>query len=58
MEYVINIDKCTACGICEAKCEKHAIVKGVSSLKIDDSKCNVCGKCVQDCPFEAISMVI
>lgn len=36
MEYVINIDKCTACGICEAKCEKHAIVKGVSSLNIDD----------------------
>lgn len=58
MKYVINIDKCTACGICETKCEKHAIVKGSPSLQIDESKCNVCGKCVQDCPFEAINMVV
>ena len=40
MKYVINIDKCTACGICETKCEKHAIVKGSPSLQIDESNLN------------------
>jgi NAD-dependent dihydropyrimidine dehydrogenase PreA subunit len=46
---------CTGCGICEDRCQLHAIsVNDVAS--IDDNKCFGCGNCVLTCPDEALTL--
>jgi len=44
---------CTGCGICEDRCQFHAItMNGVAA--IDTEKCYGCGNCVIKCPAEAL----
>jgi NAD-dependent dihydropyrimidine dehydrogenase PreA subunit len=49
----LNEDACTGCGICEDRCQFHAIsVNGVAAVDID--KCFGCGNCVITCADEAL----
>ncbi len=49
----ININKCSACGICRERCRFGAISK---DLFIDEHACEGCGVCALICPEDAIIM--
>lgn len=49
----LDEDLCTGCGICQDRCQFHAItMNGVAA--IDTEKCYGCGNCVIKCPAEAL----
>jgi len=52
---VINLDKCTECGLCRELCRFDAIS---SEYKVDPIDCEGCGVCVYFCPEDAIDFPI
>ena len=49
----VDEDACTACGICESRCQMDAItVEDYSQVDLD--RCIGCGLCVVTCDFDAI----
>ncbi len=61
-----GLEKCVACGLCEAACPAHCIsIVGAErneleryplSYTLDGSRCIFCGLCEEACPKEAIVM--
>ncbi len=52
----LDTDACSGCGICEERCQFHAIsVNGTASVNGD--RCYGCGNCVITCPEEALTLV-
>ena len=55
----INAENCSACGICEERCQVNALKSneslGVYSVNLD--RCIGCGNCVASCTTGAISLV-
>ncbi len=49
-------DSCTGCGLCEERCQLHAITMGEHAV-VDTDKCFGCGNCALICPSEALSLV-
>ncbi|UYP47771.1 Ferredoxin-type protein NapF [Candidatus Lokiarchaeum ossiferum] len=61
-EAKIDIDECTACGICVQKCPVDAMdmietADGLSKAQVNYDRCIGCGVCARFCPSEAISIV-
>lgn len=56
--YLIDEEKCTACGRCKRVCPSEAIT-GEKKVphKIDPEKCIRCGACIAECKFDAIEVV-
>lgn len=52
---VVDADACTACGICESRCQMDAITVEESS-QVDLDRCIGCGLCVVTCEFDAIKL--
>ena len=52
---VVNEDACTACGICESRCQMDAITVDEYS-QVDLDRCIGCGLCVVTCDFDAIKL--
>lgn len=54
MAPVVNIEKCTGCGICLELCPVKAIVlkDGKAYITVD---CVETGFCISECPAQAIS---
>jgi len=50
---VIDIDRCTRCGLCQEVCRFDAIT---DEFQVDPISCEGCGFCCQVCPEEAITM--
>jgi len=50
---VIDVDRCTQCGLCQEVCRLDAIT---DEFQIDPISCDGCGFCCQVCPEEAITM--
>jgi len=50
---VIDVDRCTRCGICQEVCRLDAIT---DEFQVDPISCDGCGFCRQVCPEEAITM--
>ena len=50
---VIDLDRCTQCGICQEVCRLDAIT---DEFQVDPISCEGCGFCCQVCPEEAITM--
>ena len=52
-------DLCTACGVCEERCQMDAISMqddtGVAAVNLD--RCIGCGLCVTECPGDAITLL-
>lgn len=48
-------ERCTACGICESRCQVGACLVAEVAI-IDFDRCIGCGLCVTGCPEEAITM--
>ena len=52
---VVDEDTCTACGVCESRCQMDAItVEDYSRVDLD--RCIGCGLCVTTCDFDAIKL--
>ena len=55
MAYVIDKEKCSACGVCQDACPVVAITTDDSGKRvIDPEKCISCGTCAAMCPSSAI----
>ena len=54
MAYIINIDKCTGCGLCLDECPVQAIQKDDDIYVIAPDICTECGYCSDICPEDAI----
>ena len=54
---VINITKCTSCGLCREKCRFDAITIIDDIYSVDLFNCEGCGYCEIICPAEAIDLV-
>lgn len=52
---VVDEEACTACGICESRCQMDAITVTDCS-QIDLDRCIGCGLCVTNCDFDAIKL--
>ncbi len=52
----IDPDLCTACGICEDRCQFHAVKVEASGAVIDLTHCMGCGNCVITCPEKALTL--
>ena len=56
---VVDLDKCTSCGVCAKVCPYNAItvdVKGKTGANIVAAACAGCGTCAAECKFDAITM--
>ena len=51
----LNEDLCTGCGVCEGRCQFHAIEVDGTAL-VDADRCYGCGNCVITCPEEALTL--
>ncbi|MFQ5906045.1 MAG: mercury methylation ferredoxin HgcB [bacterium] len=50
----LDVDKCTACGLCEIVCPHGVLeVKGKAAI-VDRDACMECGACMLNCPADAI----
>ena len=52
---VVDEDACTACGICESRCQMDAITIEDFS-RVDPDRCIGCGLCALTCEFDAIKL--
>ncbi len=51
----VEEESCTACGICQEKCQFHAIDVRDKAI-IDESRCYGCGVCATVCPSGAVRL--
>ncbi|MBN2225310.1 MAG: 4Fe-4S binding protein [Deltaproteobacteria bacterium] len=56
--FVVKYDEesCTGCGLCEDRCQLHAITMEERAV-VDTDKCFGCGNCALVCPSGALSLV-
>ncbi len=58
IEYSINSDKCTGCGLCLKQCPQDAITgEKKKTHSINPDKCIKCGACYDVCKFDAINKI-
>jgi len=55
MKALIDVKKCTICGVCAEVCPFGAIIVGETRVDVTD-ECTLCGMCVDTCEFGAISL--
>jgi len=56
---VVDLDKCTSCGVCAKVCPYGAIkvdVKAKTGAQLVAAACAGCGTCAAECRFDAITM--
>ncbi|MBF9015531.1 MULTISPECIES: nitroreductase family protein [unclassified Oceanispirochaeta] len=54
MNFTINPEKCTSCGICIAECPSKTIKKETESARIISDGCIECSHCGMVCPVNAV----
>ena len=56
MAAIIDVQKCTGCGVCVETCPLEAISLNDDLAVIDEDICTECGLCVDECPENAIRL--
>jgi len=59
LKAVVDLEKCTSCGVCAKVCPYKAIsvdVKAKTGAQIVAAACAGCGTCAAECKFDAITM--
>ena len=57
IEYSIDREKCTGCGVCKKACPESAITgEKKKPHEIDQRKCIKCGLCLDACKFDAVKV--
>ena len=52
---LIDLKRCTNCGLCVNACPTHALDHAEDKVKVVDPEvCNYCGQCELVCPVSAI----
>ena len=53
---VVDLEKCTKCGLCEKSCVYNAIRvnKSEDVFIINEDRCEGCGMCISVCPYNAL----
>jgi len=54
---ILQVEKCTYCGLCYLYCPPQCISPGEDYFPIDLEYCKGCGICAKECPTDAITMV-
>jgi len=57
---VVDLEKCTGCGICIRVCPYSAISLSTSlegKVEVDREACDNCGLCISVCPFKALRLL-
>jgi len=56
--YYATVDEkaCTACGVCETRCQMNAIILD-DAARVDPDRCIGCGLCVPTCDFDAMRLM-
>lgn len=59
----VDVDRCTACGMCESLCAYKAIEvtvvderRGIQAAKVNEALCKGCGACAANCRCDAITV--
>lgn len=55
MKALVDLKKCTLCGVCVDVCPFSAITVSETNIEISD-ECTLCGMCVDTCEFRALSL--
>ncbi len=53
---VVDPELCTACGICETRCQMDAVRIQEDAARVDLDRCIGCGLCVSTCPTGAATL--
>lgn len=53
---VVDRELCTACGICETRCQMDAVDIPNGAARVDLDRCIGCGLCVSSCPTGALTL--
>ena len=54
---VIDLEKCTRCGLCALYCPDACVLLVGGDYIIDYDYCKGCGICSHECPADAIRMI-
>ena len=54
MPVIVDLEKCTGCGLCQKNCPYGAVDIEDKKAYIND-RCTSCGACIQPCPVEALA---
>jgi len=52
----IDAEQCTACGLCEQRCQVGAVSEQDGAFVVDTKRCIGCGLCVTGCPSGAAKL--
>ena len=60
----VDVDRCTACGLCESLCAYKAIEvmvvderRGITAARVNEALCKGCGACAANCRCDAITVM-
>ncbi|MDI6718021.1 MAG: 4Fe-4S binding protein [Methanomicrobiales archaeon] len=53
---VVDVEKCTRCGLCQLICPESAVEKRDEEYVVNLDYCKGCGLCAAECPGEAVEM--
>ncbi len=59
MATIVDLEKCTGCGICAEICPGDILtIENQVAKVVYPNECEYCGVCMMDCKFDAINVIL